>query len=68
MIYWIKDKWISFRRWRNSRRFQQNRKQFRNVAAWAVHHHANGGSHDADSIRSGSADKRIMQAMGEEAK
>lgn len=58
----MKDLIWKIRFWWDHRWFERNKHRIRNVAAWAVHHHAYGGSHDANTILDSAADKRIMQA------
>lgn len=56
------------RTWWAMRWFKRNRIRLRRVAAWAVHHQSNGGSHDSDSILDGNADRRIYEAAYEQPK
>jgi hypothetical protein len=48
--------------WWNWRWFRHNQVRLRRIAAWAVHHQANGGAHDAGTIMAGGADRRINEA------
>ncbi len=62
MRYRLKDLLWRVRFWWSNRWFKRNRIRLRNVAAWAVHHQAFGGSYDANEILKGHADRRISEA------
>lgn len=62
MKYWVKDKIFQIKHWWNWRWFRRNQIRLRNVAAWALNHHAGGGSYDQTSILAGHADRRISEA------
>lgn len=59
MAITIKEK---IKHWWEWRWFRRNQKRLRNIAAWAMHYHAAGGSSDARSVLKGFNDRRIREA------